>query len=66
MFQTRNIYIKKKMHFDSFIHTQPVYMMLFFLVFAARISLLFFSSRGARGHALIMVNDPFSDLPLVW
>ena len=64
MFQTRNIYIKKK--YIYFIHTQPVYMMLFFLVFAARISLLFFSSRGARGHALIMVNDPFSDLPLVW
>ena len=24
---------------------------------------LFSSSRGARGHAVVMVNDPFSDLP---
>ena len=22
-----------------------------------------FFSRGARGHAVVMVNDPFSDLP---
>ena len=27
---------------------------------------LFFSSRGARGHAVVMVRDPFSDLPLFW
>ena len=37
----------------------------FFLAFAVRISLLlllfFFFSRGARGHAVVMVNDPFSD-----
>ena len=38
----------------------------FFLAFAVRISLLllfvfFFFPRGARGHAVVMVNDPFSD-----
>ena len=36
----------------------------FFLAFAVRISLLlllFFFSGGARGHAVGMVNDPFSD-----
>ena len=27
---------------------------------------LFFSSQGARGHAVVMVNDPFSDLPFFW
>lgn len=27
---------------------------------------VFFSSRGARGHALITVTDPFSDPPFVW
>ena len=39
-------------------------MLLFLLVFAVGISLLlllfFFFSRGARGHAVVMVNDPFS------
>ena len=25
-----------------------------------------FSPRGARGHAVVMVNDLFSDLPLFW
>ena len=24
---------------------------------------LFFSSQGAQGHAVVMVNDPFMDLP---
>ena len=44
-------------------------MLLFLLVLTVRISLflllllLFFFSRGARGHAVVMVNDPFSDLP---
>ena len=45
-------------------------MLLFLLVFGAGISLffvflfsLFFSSRGAPGHAVVFVNDPFSDLP---
>ena len=27
---------------------------------------VFFFSRGARGHAVVMVNDPFSDLPFFW
>ena len=27
------------------------------------IFLLFFSSRGTRGHAVVVVSDPFSDLP---
>ena len=41
-------------------------MLLFLLVFAVGISLLFlFFSRGARGHAFVMVNDPFSDLPFL-
>ena len=46
----------------SYIHS---WLTLFFLlVFAVRISLLlFFFPRGARGHAVVMVNDPFSDLP---
>ena len=38
-------------------------MLLFLLVFAVGISvllLLLFFSRGARGHAVVMVNDPFS------
>ena len=26
--------------------------------------MLFFFPRGARGHAVVMANDPFSDLPL--
>ena len=39
-------------------------MLFYVLVFDARISLLFFFSRGARGHAVVMVNDPFSDLPV--
>ena len=38
-------------------------MLSFFLAFGARISLLFFplffSSRGARVHPILMVNDPF-------
>ena len=43
-------------------------MLLFLLVFAAMISLLFFfplffSLLGAGRHAIFMVNDPFSDLP---
>ena len=44
-------------------------MLLFLLVFATMISLLFLfplsiSLRGARRHAVnVMVNDPFSDLP---
>ena len=25
--------------------------------------IVFFFPRGARGHAVVMVNDPFSDLP---
>ena len=28
--------------------------------------LVFFFSRGARGHAVVIVNDPFSDLPFFW
>ena len=39
------------------------------LVFAVRISLLllfFFFARGIRGHAVVMINDPFSDLPFFW
>ena len=36
-------------------------MLLFLLVFAMRISLFFFP-RGVRGNAVVMVNDPFSDL----
>ena len=58
MFQTEILYV-------SYIHS---YLMLFFLlVFAVRISLLlqfFFFSRGA--HAVVIVNDPFSDLPFFW
>ena len=38
-------------------------MLRFFLSVGARISLLFFplffSSRGAQGHPILMVNDPF-------
>ena len=26
----------------------------------------FFFPRGARGHAVVMGNDPFSDLPFFW
>ena len=26
----------------------------------------FFFSRGARGHAVVIVNDPFADLPFFW
>ena len=41
-------------------------MLFFLLVFPARISLFFFplfsSSLGARGHAVVVVNDPFSDI----
>ena len=27
---------------------------------------IYLRSRGARGHAVVMVNDPFSDLPFFW
>ena len=40
-------------------------MLLFLLVFAA-VSINFLFSRGARGHAVVMANDPFSDLPFFW
>ena len=34
-------------------------MFLFLLVFAVKISLFVFFPRGVRGHAVVMVNDPF-------
>ena len=27
---------------------------------------VFFFPRRVRGHAVVMVNDPFSDLPFFW
>ena len=64
VFCSRNVCVSNRNICISYIHSWL--MLLFLLVFAVRISLLllfFFFSRGARGHAVVIVNDSFSDLP---
>ena len=34
--------------------------------FVLAVFCFFFFSRGARGHAVVIVNDPFADLPFFW
>ena len=48
-----------------------IYIYIFVYSFAAYVAVsqfvvavfFFFFPRGAQGHAVVMVNDPFSDLP---
>ena len=60
----KRLCFKLKYIYIWYIHTYL--MLLFVLVFAARISLLFFPpfswSRGEQGYAVVLVNNPFSDL----
>ena len=44
-----------------FVYSYAAYVaFIFLLVFAVRISVLFFFSHtGARGHVVVMINDPF-------
>ena len=64
VFYSRNVCVSNRNIYISYFHSY--FTLLFLLVFAVGISLLFlFFSRGARGHAFVMVNDPFSDLPFL-
>ena len=58
-FHSRNVCVSNRnIYIYSHIHSPLM------LLFRSSLLLFFFFPRGAQGHAVVMVNDPFSDLPL--
>ena len=60
LFEKRLCFKPKYIHF--------VYSFLAYVAFSSCLRredqfVVFFFPRGARGHAVVIVNDPFSDLP---
>ena len=66
VFYSRNVCVSTEIYsFRIFIRTSCCFFFLSSLWGSVR-CFFFFFVRGARGHPVVMVNDPFLDLPFFW